>query len=84
MILQLHSRAFFAGELDSESEGGRDGGMLEPVASVSDRGESPQVTPLSAQALRRWDARLASQLSVSTDGTHLDEAFSRSNHKKQR
>ena len=58
--------------------------MLEPMASVSDRGESSLVTPLSAQALRRWDARSASQLSVSTDGTHLDEAVSRTNHKKHR
>ncbi len=58
--------------------------MLEPMASVSDRGESSLVTPLSAQALRRWDARSASQLSVSTDGMHLDEAVSRTNHKKHR
>ncbi|CAL8462956.1 g2490 [Coccomyxa elongata] len=75
------------GEL--ESEGDRDGAMLDPGASVSERGvlspgEAPLVVPLSAQALRRWDARSASQLSVSTDGTPLDEQYSRSNHKKYR
>ncbi|BDA48048.1 probable seipin [Coccomyxa sp. Obi] len=77
------------GELESESDRDRDGAMLDPGASVSERGmlspgESPLVTPLSAQALRRWDARSASQLSVSTDGTPLDEVYSRSNHKKYR
>lgn len=84
MDLRVYSLALFAGELDSESERDRDVGMLEPMASLSDRGESPLVTPLSAQALRRWDARSASQLSISTDGTHLDEAVSRSNQKKHR
>lgn len=63
--------------------------MLDPGASVSERGmlspgEAPLVVPLSVQALRRWDARSASQLSVSTDGTPLDEQYSRSNHKKYR